>query len=220
MTDDFRWTDDDDSPVRKTLKIPIDTRERLAVVSARGERSSATPGTASVGAHDSGATGRARPGDGGRAAAEAEAPEGEGKGETMKRHSWVLHRTWQFWERSTRRCVRCKALVKLEKSGPRGGQQYSYRSPDSGIFVSLDYLPECSFRRAGGGPPVSSAIPSFSPEGTPAVGPMERVEDIIARYEQYAAEWRAKGRTKEAEAMDGIVANFRAGTATDPRTVA
>ena len=138
----------------------------------------------------------------------------------MKRHSWVLHRTWQFWERSTRRCVRCKALLKIvEKVGPRGGTHYSYAEKGQ-KFGIVAHIPECSFRRAGGGPPVSSAIPSFSPEGTPAVGPMERVEDIIARYEQYAAEWRAKGRTKEAEAMDGIVANFRAGTATDPRTVA
>ena len=133
----------------------------------------------------------------------------------MKRHSWVLHRTWQFWERSTRRCVRCKALVKLEKSGPRGGQQYSYRSPDSGIFVSLDYLPECSFRRAGGGPPVSQGTVPSSPAGTPAVGPTESVEAIVARYEGYAAEWRAKGRAKEAEAMDEIVARLKDGTATE-----
>jgi hypothetical protein len=41
------------------------------------------------------------------------------------------------------------------------------------------------------------------------------VEAIIARYEGYAAEWRAKGRAKEAEAMDEIVARLKDGTATE-----
>ena len=140
----------------------------------------------------------------------------------MKRHSWVLHRTWQFWERSTRRCVRCKALLKIvEKVGPRGGTHYSYAEKGQ-KFGIVEYIPECSFRRAGGGPPVSqgaTTLPDSSP-GTPAVGPTESVEAIIARYEGYAAEWRAKGRAKEAEAMDEIVASLRDGTATDPRTVA
>lgn len=129
------------------------------------------------------------------------------------RHSWVLHRTWQFWERSTRRCVRCKALVKLEKAGPRGGQRYSYQAPGYGIFVSLDYLPECSPRRAGGGPPVSPGAPSSSPEGTPAVGPAERVADAVAKYEYLAAQARAKGLTAQAEAMEDIVSRIKAGVA-------
>jgi len=140
----------------------------------------------------------------------------------MKRHSWVLHRTWQFWERSTRRCVRCKALLKIvEKVGPRGGTHYSYAEKGQ-KFGIVAHIPECSFRRAGGGPPVSqgaTTLPDSSP-GTPAVGPTESVEAIIARYEGYAAEWRAKGRAKEAEAMDEIVASLKDGTATDPRTVA
>ena len=134
----------------------------------------------------------------------------------MKRHSWVLHRTWQFWERSTRRCVRCKALLKIvEKVGPRGGTHYSYAEKGQ-KFGIVAHIPECSFRRAGGGPPVSqgaTTLPDSSP-GTPAVGPTESVEAIIARYEGYAAEWRAKGRAKEAEAMDEIVASLKDGTAT------
>ena len=135
----------------------------------------------------------------------------------MKRHSWVLHRTWQFWERSTRRCVRCKALLKIvEKVGPRGGTHYSYAEKGQ-KFGIVAHIPECSFRRAGGGPPVSrgaTTLPDSSP-GTPAVGPTESVEAIIARYEGYAAEWRAKGRAKEAEAMDEIVARLKDGTATE-----
>jgi len=138
----------------------------------------------------------------------------------MKRHSWVLHRTWQFWERSTRRCVRCKALLKIvEKVGPRGGTHYSYAEKGQ-KFGIVAHIPECSFRRAGGGPPVSqgaTTLPDSSP-GTPAVGPTESVEAIIARYEGYAAEWRAKGRAKEAEAMDEIVASLRDGTATVTRS--
>ena len=138
----------------------------------------------------------------------------------MKRHSWVLHRTWQFWERSTRRCVRCKALLKIvEKVGPRGGTHYSYAETGQKLGI-VAHIPECSFRRAGGGPPVSqgaTTLPDSSP-GTPAVGPTESVEAIIARYEGYAAEWRAKGRAKEAEAMDEIVASLRDGTATVTRS--
>jgi len=133
----------------------------------------------------------------------------------MKRHSWVLHRSWL-----SRRCVRCGALLKLaEKVGPRGGTHYSYAEKGQ-KFGIVARIPECSFRRAGGGPPVSPGAPSSPPEGIPAVGPTERVGEIVSRYEQYAAEWRAKGRAKEAEAMDEIVASLKAGTATDPRTVA
>jgi len=133
----------------------------------------------------------------------------------MKRHSWVLHRTWQFWERSTRRCVRCKALLKIvEKVGPRGGTHYSYAEKGQ-KFGIVAHIPECSFRRAGGGPPVSQGTVPSSPAGTPAVGPTESVEAIVARYEGYAAGWRAKGRAKEAEAMDEIVARLKDGTATE-----
>lgn len=139
------------------------------------------------------------------------------------KHSWAVRRTWQFWQKwPVRQCVRCKALLKLERIGPRNGMAYSYRAPGERSYVKVNYLPECSFRRAGGGPPVSqgaTTLPDSSPR-TPAVGPTERVEDIIARYEQHAAEWRAKGRVKEAEAMEEIVARLKDGRATDPRTVA
>ena len=145
----------------------------------------------------------------------------------MKRHSWVQKARWfEPWDKSTRQCVRCKARVRLVSMvGPRGGRRYSYAEKGQ-KFGIVAHIPECSFRRAGGGPPVSPGQPS-SPEGTPAVGPTERVgdylvarspsertADIIVRYEGYAAEWRAKGRTKEAEAMDEIVARLKDGTAT------
>ena len=142
----------------------------------------------------------------------------------MSRHKWEwvwpgtgrLAGWLRFWHHPTRRCVRCKARLRLANTGPRGGTHYSYAEKGQ-KFGIVAHIPECSFRRAGGGPPVSqgaTTLPDSSP-GTPAVGPTESVEAIIARYEGYAAEWRAKGRAKEAEAMDEIVARLKDGTATE-----
>ena len=152
----------------------------------------------------------------------------------MKKHSWRLIRTWWFWKEPVQECVRCKAQLRLVPGkGPRGGKRYSYRDTPAALPIIVNRIPECSFRRAGGGPPVSQGITSSHPAGTPAVGPTERVDDklgpgygqyaepvesIVARYEQLASGWRAKGRAKEAEAMDEIVARLKDGTATDPRT--
>ncbi len=44
------------------------------------------------------------------------------------------------------------------------------------------------------------------------------VDAIVARYHHYADEWRAKGRVREAEAMEDIIARLKDGRAVDPRT--
>ena len=47
----------------------------------------------------------------------------------------------------------------------------------------------------------------------------ERVGAIIARYQQYADEWRREGWDKEADAMDDVIARLKDGRAVDPRTI-
>lgn len=45
----------------------------------------------------------------------------------------------------------------------------------------------------------------------------EKVDAIVERYQQYADEWRAKGRVKEAEAMEVLIARLKDGRSIDPR---
>lgn len=46
----------------------------------------------------------------------------------------------------------------------------------------------------------------------------EKVDAIVDRYKEYVAEWRAKGRVKEAEALEDVIVRLEDGTAKDPRT--
>jgi len=48
----------------------------------------------------------------------------------------------------------------------------------------------------------------------------QKFDAIVARYKQYASEWRAKGREREADAMEELVTLLENGAVKDPRTVA
>lgn len=45
----------------------------------------------------------------------------------------------------------------------------------------------------------------------------ETAQSVTARYQKYADDWRAKGRVKEAEAMEEIIALLREEKIRDPR---
>ena len=45
------------------------------------------------------------------------------------------------------------------------------------------------------------------------------VDAIVERYQQYADEWRAKGRVSEAEALEEVIVRLKDGRAVDPRTI-
>ena len=45
------------------------------------------------------------------------------------------------------------------------------------------------------------------------------VDAIVERYQQYADEWRAKGRLEDADAMEEVIARLKDGRAVDPRTI-
>lgn len=62
----------------------------------------------------------------------------------MKHHSWTWVRTWAFWRRATKVCVRCGARLRMERVGPRKGRMYSYQEPGSKDWKIVPKLPECA----------------------------------------------------------------------------
>lgn len=60
-----------------------------------------------------------------------------------KRHSWIWYKSWKFWQKPARVCVRCRSMLRMEPAGPRGGARYSYREVGTIGYVRVDRLPEC-----------------------------------------------------------------------------